>query len=1077
MTTTTAASATDLQTLYVAYFNRPADPLGLQAWLNTGASIATVAAGFSGSDEYKATYAGKSPLDLVNSIYNNLFGRDAEAAGLTYWAGKLIAGTESFASIVLTIANSAQNDDLVAINNKVAAATAFTTSLDTAADIRGYDGAVANAVVKTWLATITTDASFTAGTTAAALQTVADSAAQAHEGTLNTPQTFTLTASVDAGTAFTGGKGNDTFNGNVTTLSALDQLDGGAGNDTLNLFSVDKDGAAGSLNLALPTSVKNIENLLVTSTTSALAGNAANVKGWTGLTSAVFNVKGGVQTITAADTTAVTVKNSAGGATVNGGSVVTVASGASAAAGTGSNNALAVTAAAAATADTAAATKDTDYTAANAAAVAADATPANGGGSTTDLAAIKAAFAGAAGVSAADIAAINATTTDAGALTAILALKTAAIAAHTATTAAKTAADAAVTAEAAGAVIVTGVAGLTSATVVGGTTVDIGDAAAGTLTTVSLTGNSGTANLTGDALTTVSLSSVAGAVNVINTTAKHTLALGVNAVTATGGVAITDAAATTVNLTVTGAKSSTASNINLTAAAVTTLNVDTAAALTLTTTALGGGTDTLKSLTVKGAGSLTADLSTISTLTSVDMSAGSGKHTVTLDGTIAAATIKGGTGVDNVTVSGILDAKSTVALGAGNDVYTFTTAAAAGALVSGGDGTDTLAVANGALLDSAAAKVYSGFEVLEVGGGTGTYDMSILNLNAVTLTGTALTGPATISNATAATTVGITSNAQQSFTTGQVLTYSLKDATGKADALNLSLNAIDGNNNGTAEGKVTVTGVTAASIETINITSNATADAADATAGTSAVAASKYINTITNLTVDSATSIVVKGAASTVITTIQSDTLTKIDASAATGAVTVTNAVLNTAAGAAKGAVTYLGGSGVDTYTATDKGDVFSGGAGADVVTLGAGKDTVALTKASDSILTLKDTSTPADGISDTATGFDSITGFSSTNDKIDISSLNIVTGSARGSITLHTASADTAAALQTSIGTGTGFFNDGVANRALSLVTAGANSYLFIDANNDGNYTAGTDAVIKLVGVTALVLTDVAFG
>ncbi|MCU6496671.1 DUF4214 domain-containing protein [Rugamonas sp. A1-17] len=1057
MTTTTAASATDLQTLYVAYFNRPADPLGLQAWLNTGASVATIAAGFSGSDEYKATYAGKSPLDLVNSIYNNLFGRDAEAAGLTYWAGKLIAGTETFASIVLTIANSAQNDDLVAINNKVAAATAFTTSLDTAADIRGYDGAVANAVVKAWLATITTDASFTAGTTATALQAVADAAAQAHDGTLNTPQTFTLTASVDAGTAFTGGAGNDTFNGNATTLSALDQLDGGAGNDTLNLFSVNKDGVATSLDLSLPTSVKNIENLVVTSSTSALAGNTANVKGWTGLTNATFNVKGGgVQTVTAADTTAVTFNNTSGGVTINGASKVTVASGAEAVA---SGGAAAQTAGA--TSATAAA-KAAAYVAAQTAAVTADATPANGGGSTTDLAAIKAAFAGAAGVTAADITAINATTTDQGALDAIAALVTANNAA------------AAAAASTAGAVTITGNAGLASATVVGGTTVDISDSGNATLATVSVDGNSGTATLTSDALTTVSLAHSTAAANIVNTTAKHTLTLGVNAVT--GGAAVTDAAATTVNLSVTGAKATTASNINLTTNLATTLNVDTAAALTLTTTALAAA-DVLKTATVKGAGSFTADLSGVASLTSLDMSAGSGKHTVTLDGTIAAATIKGGSGVDVVTVTGALDAKSSIALGAGNDTYKFTTAAAAGAVVSGGDGTDTLGVVNGNLLDAAAAKVYTGFEVLEVAGGQGTYDMSILSLNAVTLTGTALAAGATISNATAATTVGISATASTDFTTGQVLTYALKDATGKADALNLSLNAIDGNNDGTAQGKVTVTGVTAASIETINVASNATADVADATAGTSAVAANKYINTITSLIADSATKVVVTGAASTVFTTIQSDTLTKIDASAATGNVTVTNAVLGTAGGAAVGAVTYIGGSGVDTYTATAKGDVFSGGAGADVVTLGAGKDTVALTKASDSILTLKDTSTPADGIADTATGFDTVNGFSSTNDKIDISSLNIATGSARGSITLHTASADTAAALQTVIGTGTGFFNDGVANRALSLVTGGGNSYLFIDANNDGNYTAGTDAVIKLVGVTALVLTDVAFG
>ncbi|MYM30249.1 DUF4214 domain-containing protein [Duganella sp. CY15W] len=1061
MATVTAATATDIQTLYVAYFNRPADPLGLQAWLNTGASISQIAAGFSASQEYKDTYAGKSNLDLVDSIYLNLFGRHAEAAGLVYWAGKLQAGTETFGSIVLTIAGAAQNDDLVSINNKVTAATTFTTSLDTADEIRGYDGAAANNVVKAWLAGVTTDASLTAATTAAALQTVAANAAAAHEGTLNTPQTFTLTASVDAGAAFTGGKGNDTFNGNATTLSALDQLDGGAGTDTLNLFSVDKDGLSAALDLSLPTSVKNIENLVVTSTTTNLAGNAANVKGWTGLTNAVFNVKGATaQTITVADTTAVTVKNSAGGVTVNGGTNVTVASGAQASAGTGSASSLAV-------ADAAAATKDTNYTAANTAAITADANTTNTGNSTADLAAIKAAFAGATGVSAADIAAVNATTTDADALALILSLKTAATAAHTATTAA-------VNAEGAGVVTISGGTGLVSATVTGGTTVAVTDNGAATLTTVSLNGNSGAATLTSDALTTVSIANTASATTVANTTAKHTLNLGVNAVT--GGAVVTDAAATTVNLSVTGPKASTASNINLTAAALTTLNVDTAAALTLTTTALAAA-DTLKTATVKGAGSFTADLSGVGSLTSLDMSAGSGKHTVTLDGTIAAATIKGGSGVDVVTVTGALDAKSNINLGAGNDIYKFSTAAAAGAVVNGGDGTDTLAVANGALLDAAAAKVYTGFEVLEVAGGTGTYDMSILSLNAVTLTGTALTGTTTISNATAATTVAVVANASTDFTAAGSLIYSLKDATGKADSLNLTLSAVDGNNDGVAQGKVGLTAITAAGIETVNVISNATADVADATAGTSAVAASKYVNSIGTITADSATKLVLTGAASTTITTIQSDTLTKIDASAATGNITVTNAVLATGGGAALGAVTYIGGSGVDTYTATAKGDVFSGGAGADVVTLAGGKDTIVLTKASDSILTLKDTSTPADGIADTATGFDTVNNFTSNSDKIDISLLNIATGAARGSITLHTASADTAAALQTAIGTGTGFFNDGVANRGLSLVTAGANSYLFIDANNDGNYTAGTDAVIKLVGVTALVLTDVSFG
>ena len=1085
MATTTAATATEIQTLYVAYFNRPADPLGLQAWMNSGMSMSAIAAGFSQVPEFTETYAGKSPLDLVNSIYMNLFGRPAEAEGLVFWAGRLQAGLETFSTLVVTIAGAAQNEDLVAITNKVTAATAFTASLDTASDLLGYDGAAANAVVKTWLAGITTDASLATATTAEALQATADAAAAAHEGTQNTPQTLTLTAGVDTGAAFTGGKGNDTFNGNATTLSALDQLDGGAGTDTLNLFSVDKDGAAAELNLSLPTSVKNIENLVVTSTTSGLKSDVANVSTWTGLTNASFNLKGDAdaQTITVADTTALTVKNvGTGGVVVNGGTNVTVASGVSAVAGTGGVSQLAAASAAAAAASAAAtaasnaaATVNTDTLAAQTLAANADTTNAN---PSDNLSAIASAFAGS-NATAGDKATVATAAaaggqTDAGLLTVIAGIATAntaaAAAAATAATTAATAAATAATAlanEAAGAVSITGEA-LVTATVTGGTTVAIDNAGEATLTTVSLSGNGGAATLTGDALTTVSLSNTAFSTDIINTTAKHTLNLAVNAVT--GGASITDAAATTVNLTVTGAKATTASNVNLVANVATAVNVDTAAALTLTTTGLAAA-DQLKSLTVKGAGALTADLSGISSLTSVDLSAGSGKHTVTLDGTIVAATIKGGSGVDIVTVTGALDAKSNIALGAGNDVYKFSTAAAPGAIVTGGDGSDTLAVANGALLDAAAAKVYSGFEVLEIGGGTGTYDMSILSLNAVTLTGTALAGATTISNATAATTLAVAATASTDFNAAGAVTYVLKDATGKADATTIALTAVDGNNNGVANGKVGLTSLTAAGIETITINSTATADVADAVAATKAVAASAYVNSIGTVTADAITKLVLTGAASTTIGTITGATLTKIDASAATGDITITNAVTTT------GAVTYLGGSGVDTYKATANGDVISGGAGADIITLGGGKDTVVLSKASDSILTLKDTSTPADAVADTATGFDTITGFQSGSDKIDLSTLNIATGGARGSITLHTASADTAAALQTTIGTGADFFNDGIADRALSLVTAGGNSYLFVDANADGNYTAGTDAVIKLVGVTSLVVTDVSFG
>ena len=87
--------------------------------------------GFSGSAEYAALYAGQTNTQIVNSLYTNLFGREAEPAGLIHWSGRLTAGTETFASIALQLTYSAQGTDATAIANKLSASTTFTTALDT----------------------------------------------------------------------------------------------------------------------------------------------------------------------------------------------------------------------------------------------------------------------------------------------------------------------------------------------------------------------------------------------------------------------------------------------------------------------------------------------------------------------------------------------------------------------------------------------------------------------------------------------------------------------------------------------------------------------------------------------------------------------------------------------------------------------------------------------------------------------------------------------------------------------------------------------------------------------------------
>ena len=113
-----ATSAADIQKLYIAYFNRPADTAGLAFWqarADAAGSVEAVADQFSNSDEYTGLFNGASNFDIVNTLYINLFGRAAEDAGLKYWAGKLSSGELTVGTVAYTIANSAQGSDLIAV--------------------------------------------------------------------------------------------------------------------------------------------------------------------------------------------------------------------------------------------------------------------------------------------------------------------------------------------------------------------------------------------------------------------------------------------------------------------------------------------------------------------------------------------------------------------------------------------------------------------------------------------------------------------------------------------------------------------------------------------------------------------------------------------------------------------------------------------------------------------------------------------------------------------------------------------------------------------------------------------------
>lgn len=262
-----------IQKMYIAYFGRPADPIGLEFWAKkvdaAGGAVTEVIAGFAASNESQALFGNKTSAEKVNAIYNYLFDRDAEPAGLSYWAQKLDSGEVSQAAAMYEILSNAGAGDVTSVNNKLAAAKAFTAALDTSSEILGYSGASAAEVARVWLTKVNAETASKDAAIAGVDATVSTVVAAGQNGN---GQSVTLTNGTDvqAGNVFNAGlvytpAGNDRIN----SLQSEDVLTGIGVNPTLNAtLGMKNDNGAGSITPTL----KNIEtiNLDVTGDTNTL---------------------------------------------------------------------------------------------------------------------------------------------------------------------------------------------------------------------------------------------------------------------------------------------------------------------------------------------------------------------------------------------------------------------------------------------------------------------------------------------------------------------------------------------------------------------------------------------------------------------------------------------------------------------------------------------------------------------------------------------------------------------------------------------------------------------------------------
>ncbi len=124
----------DITEIYIASFNRAPDNLGLLYWNDKveqeNWSIDDVAKSFFDSQEAAQKYPTTlSDENFLNTIYNNVLGRDGEKAGMTYWLEQMQKGITR-EQMIPTILNGAKADtgdanDKLFLQNRTEVGTYF----------------------------------------------------------------------------------------------------------------------------------------------------------------------------------------------------------------------------------------------------------------------------------------------------------------------------------------------------------------------------------------------------------------------------------------------------------------------------------------------------------------------------------------------------------------------------------------------------------------------------------------------------------------------------------------------------------------------------------------------------------------------------------------------------------------------------------------------------------------------------------------------------------------------------------------------------------------------------------------
>lgn len=178
---TAAGYQNTVQSLYIAYFGRPADPTGLanfeaalladgaptdvpglNAAYATNTAVKTLMDSFGTSKESQTLYGGGDATAFVTAVFKNVLGRGPQTAGLSFWVNAITSNTVTQGQAALSIMAGALTNtspqgvlDAQLVANRVIAANYFTTQVSATNSTSAYTGATAAGAARGMLSAVT----------------------------------------------------------------------------------------------------------------------------------------------------------------------------------------------------------------------------------------------------------------------------------------------------------------------------------------------------------------------------------------------------------------------------------------------------------------------------------------------------------------------------------------------------------------------------------------------------------------------------------------------------------------------------------------------------------------------------------------------------------------------------------------------------------------------------------------------------------------------------------------------------------------------------------------------------------